>query len=171
MYYTLSEIKENKDIINDLTLDIYDIFADLKKMLSFFKYEEGALEEEIKNFKLDNNSSMVRENLERFSVLLSYLLFKYGKTNKTFSQELNKYVELVKSTTNLKEFYEEVYLQYGARDVMKLMSQIFNLFKLDGTSKDLLVLLEFNLFDDQIIKKLDNTTFQFHPFNGCDAPL
>ncbi|EFF41654.1 hypothetical protein [Mycoplasmopsis alligatoris] len=171
MNYTIKEIKQNTDIINDLSLDVYDIFADLIKMLKYHQFKNKELETKLLEFKLNPNSSRVRKNLEEFSILFAYLLFSEGKYTKELPEKAAKVSKEVKESKSLEDFIAKVYETYGPRVNMEAIGTLFHLFKLDGTSKDLIALLEFNLFDQKTLELLDKMTFIFHPFNGCDAPL
>ncbi|QDY88700.1 hypothetical protein [Mycoplasma anserisalpingitidis] len=106
MWYSVEEIKENKDIINDLTLTVVSVYDALRKILSAV----SDLTEEEKNVLTKNNINTLKETskaLKEFHEIL-FELIKRKKVNLT-EEEMNKkftYLELVGTTKDIKNLVE-----------------------------------------------------------------
>lgn len=106
MWYSVEEIKENKDIINDLTLTVVSVYDALRKILSAV----SDLTEEEKNVLTKNNINTLKEtskSLKEFHKTLFELIKR--KNVKLTEEEMNKkftYLELVGTTKDIKNLVE-----------------------------------------------------------------
>lgn len=106
MWYSVEEIKENKDIINDLTLTVVSVYDALRKILSAV----SDLTEEEKNVLTKNNINTLKETskaLKEFHKTLFELIKR--KNVKLTEEEMNEkftYLELVGTTKDIKNLVE-----------------------------------------------------------------
>lgn len=106
MWYSVEEIKENKDIINDLTLTVVSVYDALRKILSAV----SDLTEEEKNVLTKNNINTLKETskaLKEFDKTLFELIKR--KNVKLTEEEMNNkftYLELVGTTKDIKNLVE-----------------------------------------------------------------
>lgn len=128
MWYSVEEIKENRDIINDLTLTVVSVYDALRKILSAV----SDLTEEEKNVLTKNNINTLKETskaLKEFHKKLFELIKR--KNVKLTEEEMNKkftYLELVGTTKDIKNLVELSIFSEEEMNKIKKMSFKFEPF-------------------------------------------
>ncbi|AWX70417.1 hypothetical protein DP067_03630 [Mycoplasmopsis anatis] len=121
MWYSVEEIRENKDIINDLTLTVTSVYDALRKILSVV----SDLSEEERDILTKNNINNLKETskaLKEFHKTL-FSLIKRKKSNFT-EEEMNKkftYLELVGTTKDIKNLIElNIFSEHELNKIQKM---------------------------------------------------
>ncbi|MCU4706401.1 hypothetical protein [Mycoplasma sp. CSL7503-lung] len=162
IFTTYKELKENKYDINSWSVDVISVYDALRKV--FKKYIDNTYQD---YEQLTQSFYTRNDRFLKVAYDFSFYLMKYLADNNASSQKNDISKVLVEnkklfSTLNDEELREKV---------LTLAKQIFRITHLDGSTRDVLLLVDLlNSIDNskmEIIEKLD---FNFHPFNGCDMP-
>ncbi|MBN4084144.1 hypothetical protein [Mycoplasma sp. CSL10166] len=162
IFTTYNELKENKYDINSWSVDVISVYDALRKILK--KY----IDKTYQDYEQLTQSFYTRnDRFLKVSHDFSFYLMKYLANNNASSQKDNINKVLVEnkklfSTTNDENLREKV---------LTLSKQIFRITHLDGSTKDILLLVDLlNSVDNSKIEIIEKLDFNFHPFNGCDMP-
>lgn len=165
--YKYQELFENKDSILSWSFDVVSVYDAFRKIFLL------ALDKDVNLFHELTWNNFVRNS--NFGVVLNKYIFylmkyltdqKYLGDNETIKDSLSKAKNYFATDSSSYEVNSK------KEDILEQAKNIFKLAKLDGDAKDIVLLVEsFELFQNEDFKtKLQKTSFQLEPFNGCDIP-
>ncbi|QKT05661.1 hypothetical protein [Mycoplasma sp. OR1901] len=163
IFATYKELKENIYDINSWSVDVISVYDALRKV--FKKYIDNTYQD----YEQLTQSFYTRN--DRFLKVahdFSFYLMKYLADNNASSEKDGVNKVLIE---NKKLFVESNNEEELREKVLNLAKQIFRITHLDGSTRDILLLVDLlNNIDNSKIEMVEKLDFNFHPFNGCDMP-
>ncbi|MGZ9755572.1 hypothetical protein ACXYRR_01395 [Mycoplasma sp. 246B] len=166
--YTYQDILDDIDVIRIRSVDVVSVYNAFLKVFAIEVDKNNPVYHEVTWNNYRSNAGFSKP-LYRFIFYMFYYLKDFNYIGKNLTRE--------QAFVKIKELFEldatfEYQANSQAENILEQAKQIFRLAYVDGSTKDLLVLVEeFDILKDtdkkQALKKI---YFDFEPFNGCDIP-